>query len=58
MAIMSHYRGNENDYQTYKMVFSGDHNLDWKVWSWDRTTNLVDLTLNGSSTWRPGVADL
>ena len=58
MAIMYQYRGNENDYQTYKMVFSGDHNLDWKVWSWDRTTNLVDLTLNGSALWTPGVADL
>lgn len=58
MAIMYQYRGNENDYQTYKMVFSGDHNLDWKVWSWDRTTNLVELTLNGSSLWTPGVADL
>ena len=58
MAIMYQYRGNENDYQTYKMVFSGDHNLDWKVWSWDRTTNLVDLTLNGSSTWTVGEPDL
>ena len=40
------------------MVFYGDHNYDWKVWSWDRNTNLVDLTINGSSTWTVGDPDL
>ena len=58
MNIKYQYRGNENDNQSYKMVFYGDHNYDWKVWSWDRNTNLVDLTLNGSSTWTVGNPDL
>ena len=58
MNIKYEYRWNENDNQSYKMVFYGDHNYDWKVWSWDRNTNLVDLTLNGSSTWTVGNPDL
>ena len=58
VGIKYQYRGNENDNRNYKMVFSGNHNLDWKVWSWDSDTNMVELSLNGSVLWTPGVADL
>ena len=58
MGIKYQYRGNENDNRNYKMTFSGNHNLDWRVFSWDSETNLVELTLNGSPSWTTGEADL